>query len=89
MEKEVLLCDCHSSDHQILIFFDKDDKENIDVYAHVHLAKRKFWSRVKYGFKYIFGYKSRYGAWDEFIFNPEDADKLQAVVDYLKINKNK
>jgi hypothetical protein len=34
--------------------------------------------------KYIFGYKSKYGAWDEFIFNPSDADKLQELVDYLK-----
>jgi hypothetical protein len=41
---------------------------------------------VKYGIKYIFGYKSRYGAWDEFLLNPEDADKLQDVVNYLKKN---
>jgi hypothetical protein len=53
-------------------------------YVHIHLTKKPFWERVKYGFKYIFGYQSRYGAFDEFIFNPEDADKLQKVVDYLK-----
>jgi hypothetical protein len=38
--------------------------------------------------KYIFGYKSQYGAWDEFILNPNDADKLQDIVDYLKEKKN-
>jgi hypothetical protein len=37
-----------------------------------------------YGIKYIFGRKCRFGAWDEFIFNPKDADKLQEIVDYLK-----
>jgi ethanolamine utilization protein EutP (predicted NTPase) len=37
-----------------------------------------------HGVKYIFGYKSKYGAWDEFIFNSNDADKLQELVDYLK-----
>jgi hypothetical protein len=37
--------------------------------------------------KYIFGHKSKYGAWDEFMFNPEDADKLQELVDYLKKQK--
>jgi hypothetical protein len=26
------------------------------------------------------------GAFDEFIINPNDADKLQKVVDYLKTN---
>jgi hypothetical protein len=35
----------------------------------------------------MFGYKSKYGAWDEFIFNPSDADKLQELVDYLKKQK--
>jgi hypothetical protein len=58
------------------------------VYIHTHLVKKSFWSRLKYGLKYIFGYKSRYGAWDEFILNPNDADKLQDVVDYLKEKKN-
>jgi hypothetical protein len=52
------------------------------------LVKKSFWSRLKYGLKYIFGYKSQYGAWDEFILNPNDADKLQDVVDYLKEKKN-
>ena len=53
-------------------------------YAHVHLNKGTFWERLKYGIKYIFGHQSRYGAFDEFIFNPEDADKLQSLVDHLK-----
>jgi hypothetical protein len=54
------------------------------VYSHVHLNKRPFWKRFNYGIKYIFGYKSRYGAFDEFIFNPNDAERLQEVVNYLK-----
>jgi hypothetical protein len=40
--------------------------------------------RVKYGLKYIFGRQCNYGAFDEFIFNPKDADKLQELVNYLK-----
>lgn len=67
---------------------DADDKLIYDkkypmCYAHVHLSSHSFWSRVKYGMKYIFGYKSRYGAFDEFIFNPEDAPRLQQLVDHL------
>jgi len=54
------------------------------VYVHVHLNKKPFWERLKYGIKYIFGYKSRYGAFDEFIFSPDDAERLQSVVNYLK-----
>ena len=68
----------------------KDENDNYIVtkkypmcYAHVHLNKHSFFGRLKYGIKYIFGYQCRYGAFDEFIFNPEDADKLQRVVDHL------
>jgi len=87
-EKDILICDCHSTNHQIILLyneseFDSGSKYNM-CYAHVHLNKRPFWQRVKYGIKYIFGYKCNYGAFDEFIFNPDDADKLQELVNYLK-----
>ena len=38
----------------------------------------------KYGIKYIFGYRCKYGAFDEFIFKPEDAYKIQRLANYLK-----
>jgi hypothetical protein len=81
--KDILICECNSTDHQLVLLYDHED-DNPMCYVHIHLTKKPFWERVKYGFKYIFGYQSRYGAFDEFIFNPEDADKLQKVVDYLK-----
>lgn len=34
---------------------------------------------------YFFGYRSCYGHFDEFIFKKSDANRLQRVVDYLKI----
>jgi len=37
-----------------------------------------------YGIKYIFGYRSRFGAFEEFIFNPDDVEKIERVVTYLK-----
>jgi hypothetical protein len=101
---ELFICDCHSTDHQMIFIHeyeeeaikDENDKYVLDekgnvtytkkypmCYAHVHLVSHSFWSRVKYGIKYIFGYKSRYGAFDEFIFNPEDAPRLQKLVDHL------
>ena len=52
-------------------------------YVHIHLNKQTFWERLVHGVKYIFGYQCRYGAFDEFIFNPEDAPKLQELVNHL------
>jgi hypothetical protein len=54
------------------------------VYIHTHLNKRPFWQRLKYGIKYIFGYQCRYGAFDEFIINPKDIDKIKDIIHYLK-----
>jgi hypothetical protein len=54
------------------------------VYIHTHLTKRPFWERVSYGLKYIFGYQCRYGAFDEFIINPDDTDGIEKIVKYLK-----
>jgi hypothetical protein len=88
-DKEILLCECHSDEHQMLIFYNEEEYENGQkyniCYAHVHLSTyESFWKRVVHGIKFMFGYKSKYGAWDEFIFDPKDADKLQELVDYLK-----
>lgn len=83
--KEIMICECNSTDHQMIFLYDNEDNHPV-CYTHVHLSKLPFWERLMYGIKYIFGYQCRYGAFDEFIFNPEDADKLQKVVDYLKTN---
>ena len=78
----LLLCDCSSAEHQLIVRWDKDDKE-VDV--NVHLANMDgFWKRLWHGLKYAFGYKSRYGAFDEIILRKEDADKLQKVVNHLR-----
>ena len=87
MERELLICSCENTEHQIVFsWFEDDDVAN--VYATIHLRKKSFWTRFKYGIKYIFGYQSKYGAFDEFIFNPSDAIKLRKVVNFLKEGNN-
>ena len=83
---EIILCDCNSTEHQMIIYYDKDDEfGEEEVYVHLHLINnRGFWNRLKYGIKYIFGYKSKFGAWDEMVLKPSDADKFQTMVDFLK-----
>jgi hypothetical protein len=90
---ELLICKCHSTEHQIILFheYEEEHDENGNTikkipmcYIHINLNNyMSFLKRLKFGIKYIFGYKSRYGAFDEFIFNPEDAPKLQRLVDHL------
>lgn len=80
---DICVCECSSVEHQIVFsrFSDVDEKE---VFASIHLIKLNFWKRLVYAIKYLFGYKCKYGAFEEFIFRPEDADKLQVLANYLK-----
>ena len=84
---DIFICDCHSTEHQMIVCYSEDESPNgvkyPMVYVHTHLNKKPFWSRLKYGIKYIFGYQSRYGAFDEFIINPKDSNKLSEIIEYL------
>lgn len=78
----LMVCKCSSLEHQVIVRWDNDDNE---VYMEVHLANYdSFWKRLWHGLKYAFGYKCRYGAFDEVILRKEDASNLQKVVDHLK-----
>ena len=80
----LLLCSCYSSEHQMIIYLDEGgDMFPPEAFVHVHLVRRSFWYRVKYGIKYIFGYTSRYGAWDEFILDKKHADSLREIAKHL------
>lgn len=79
---ELFICQCENTEHQLIFSYDKELK---CVYASVHLIpESNFWKRIKYAIKYIFGYRCKYGHFDEFIFKTEDTDKLQSIVNYLK-----
>lgn len=81
---ELFICQCHNTEHQLIFsYFPEDDDK--DVYVSVHLIPEyRLWKRIWRAIRYIFGYRSRYGHFDEFIFKKSDAKRLQKVVDYLK-----
>jgi hypothetical protein len=81
-DKEILICECHSIDHCLSFFYEEEDGHPL-VFFNVHLNKRPLWERIKYGIRYIFGKQSRYGAFDEFILNPDDRAQIQNLANYL------
>ena len=86
IKTEILLCECHSPEHQYLFCYieDKNDDNIPEVSIQPHLIKRSFLYRIKYAIKYIFGYKSMYGAWDEFIINKDDVLKFKKIIAFLE-----
>tara|TARA_R110000796_G_scaffold134681_1_gene250465 strand:- start:3625 stop:3915 length:291 start_codon:yes stop_codon:yes gene_type:complete len=74
IDREIFICSCHSLEHQYGFWYDEEDNE---VYFEPHLCNSgtwytRFWSRLKY----VFGVKTRFGAWDEIIIKPEDAKEI-------------
>lgn len=88
-KQELFICACNSMEHQLIMSYSTDEKDK-EVYCSVHLKpKRTLFERIWKAVKYIFGHRSIYGDFDEFIFKPEDADRLQQVVNYLKASKSR
>ena len=81
LTNEILVCKCDNVEHQLVFSWFTDEEM---VYMSTHLCKLPFWQRLWHGIKYIFGYKSRYGDFDEFILRREDAEKLEKIVEHLK-----
>lgn len=89
-KEEILICECNSIEHSLIFKYDTDPNWEF-VYVDIHLSKRNgFWERLKYGIKYIFGYKCRFGAFDEIILKTDDIHKLKNIVKYLEeVKKHK
>jgi hypothetical protein len=85
MKRELILCTCGSNEHQIILTY-FDDEDDI-VYVSIHLASKSFWERVILGMKYIFGYKCKYGHWEEFYMGKQEAEQLQKFINLLKEKK--
>lgn len=84
LKRDIFICNCHSLEHVFAIWY---DPELNHVYIEPHLTKRPFFERVKYAIKYVFGYQSRFGAFDEVIINPDDAEKINGYLNKIKPNE--
>lgn len=94
---QTVICQCNSQEHQFTFTFDPvtEDNQYQECYLEVHLNDPcrdshrflgqlfcgKFWKRIGVGIAYLFGHRSRYGAWDSVIVTRDDAAKLRDMFD--------
>ena len=83
-DEEILICACHSTEHQIVIQKDKEDKV---LYCSIHLSPLPWYKRIVNGVKYIFGYRCKYGDFDEFLFDKKHITKLNQMLNFLNENE--
>ena len=85
MKNEIFICECNSPEHQFLITFE-DSYFVITPYLSPYL---NFFKRLILGIKYIFGYKSSYGAFDSIMLSKKRAEQLSSkiMIEIKKENK--
>ena len=81
MKTELILCQCHTPEHHIMVVYDEEENE---VIMEVHLTRLPLHKRIIRGIKYIFDYRSRFGEYEEIIFCPKDWHLFQRMADALR-----
>ena len=84
-KREVLSCACSSINH--ISILDYDEEEN-QCYLSIHLNNDVWYKRIWHAIKHIFGFKSVYGDFDEFIWDVEVAKQIAPIVNKM-IEKEK
>lgn len=87
MKKEFLLCLCGHSDHMIILNFEETG-DYVECSMEIHLSPLPFYKRLWRAIKYVCGYRSRYGDFDELIIDRESAVKLRNYFDKAISNKD-
>ena len=83
-----VICECHSPDHVLQFSHAEGMDEDQICWTQVQLHQyRSIWQRLVVAVKYVFGYKCRYGHFDEFIWNHEHAEKLEELAKLLRKNE--
>ena len=84
---EYMECKCMSPEHLVRFHLDTVDG---DLCLDFHLDTYLPWyKRAWRGLKYLFGYKSKYGDFDELLFKEDDLVKLQEILKYQKEIKDR
>lgn len=82
-ETQYFECSCHSTEHTLKFVLD-EDKDFPCVYVSVFLSELRWYERVIRALKYIFGYKCRYGHFEEFLMKREDCDRFISLIQRFK-----
>lgn len=81
MNYEYVECHCTTIEHTMRFTLDNDETFPM-ICVDIQLNKQHgFFGRLWLAVKYIFGYKCKYGHWDDFILAGNEALKLRDLCD--------
>ncbi|KKK63449.1 hypothetical protein LCGC14_2994120, partial [marine sediment metagenome] len=79
-EEKFIGCRCTSMEHVVRFTYWPEDTTKhypAEVFVSIHLSHYGFFRRLWTGLKYAFGYRCRYGDWDEVILDTEEMVELR------------
>jgi hypothetical protein len=82
----VLVCDCNSTEHQILIYQEDDlpnGRKEVNLFFNL-ITYNNIFKRIIAAIKYIFGCKSKYGQWDCIIVSKDNYMPLKKLVEFIE-----
>jgi len=71
MKRKLFLCQCESVEHIFILSVEEDI-----AFVEIHLASLPFLKRLILAVRYLFGYRGRYGNFDEILLTPSTALEL-------------
>lgn len=78
-EKEYFECSCGDMDHILRMCYFKDELDT--MYVDVHLRQKIWYRRLWQAIKYVFGHRSTFGDFDEFLWNKKEATRVRSLLD--------
>lgn len=89
-----IVCSCGCSEHLIrlqLFDWEKDGQVvDMDIGVSIHLSQhRGLFSRIWIAIKYVLGYRSQYGDFDEILLEDKDIDDIMTFCQEYKTSKAK
>lgn len=85
MKDELIICECGSAEHQMVLRYDDDKELGRQVFVEIHLVNKRWYERLWMGIKYIFGYKCCYGNFEGMILSPKHARQVYDL--YMFLNR--
>jgi hypothetical protein len=86
MQNNNIECACHSPEHSLHFQVYEEDGE---FYVSVYLGQDGFFKRLWTAIKYVAGYKSKYGDFDCFMGNKDQAKKIRDMMNGVLSSKKK
>ena len=81
MERHHFECACYSDEHTLKFVLDLEDEDPC-IYVSSFLAAPSFWKRIRASIKYIFGYKCKFGHFEEYMmYEVSEALRLRELMD--------